>query len=214
MSIEELVEKINTQMQTLSPKARPLLVGIDGLGGAGKTTYVKHMEKGLAKTNCQVVTFHLDDHIVERNKRYETGYEEWVEYYTLQWDVERLTNDLFKPLHTHWDTIILPFYNIVTDSTSAKQIQIEPNSIVLIEGVFLQRPQWRSFFDYIIFLDCPRKLRHERVLKRDSTIGNHQAIHAKYKRRYWPAEKHYMNSVKPINNADVVVTAPNEGTRL
>ncbi len=129
----------------------------------------------------------------------------------MQWDVERLTNDLFKSLLTRWDTINLPLYNKITDTTSINQITVEPNSIVLIEGVFLQRPEWRSFLDFVIFLDCPRTLRHERVLKRDSYIGNHQEILSKYKRRYWPAENHYMDSVKPISNADVVVTVVNEG---
>ena len=212
MSIEELVEKISTQMKTLSPKVRPLLVGIDGLGGAGKSTFVKSLEHELTTTNNKVVTFHLDDHIVERNKRYGTGHEEWVEYYTLQWDVDFLASDLFERLHTQCDTIILPFYNKVTDSISAQQFKVEPNSIILVEGIFLQRPEWKSFFDFVIFLDCPRKLRYKRVLKRDSYIGNQQEIFSKYKRRYWPAEKHYLDSVKPIRNADVVLTVANDGT--
>ena len=40
--------------------------------------------------------FHIDDHIVERNKRYHTGYEEWYEHYYLQWDIEWLRRKFFK----------------------------------------------------------------------------------------------------------------------
>ena len=40
--------------------------------------------------------FHIDDHIVERNKRYHTGYEEWYEYYYLQWDIAYLQKKFFK----------------------------------------------------------------------------------------------------------------------
>ena len=109
MRIQELVDKISSQMQRDSAKVRPFLVGIDGLGGSGKSTFVKSLEQELTTTTtCQVITAHLDDYIVERYKRYETGREEWIEYYALQWDVERLTNDLFKPLLTRWDTINLP----------------------------------------------------------------------------------------------------------
>ncbi len=42
--------------------------------------------------------FHIDDHIVERNKRYNTGFEEWYEYYYLQWDIEWLRQKFFQKL--------------------------------------------------------------------------------------------------------------------
>ncbi|WP_096438777.1 kinase [Alteribacter populi] len=207
MFINELAEKLYFQFSTRSIKDRPLIVGIDGLSGAGKTTLVKKIEQELNDNNCEVVTFHLDDHIVERNKRYQTGHEEWYEYYYLQWDIKRLTTHLFELLHTSCNKIFLPFYDKSTDSTSTKQITVASDSIVLIEGIFLQRQEWRRFYDFIIFLDCPRELRYKRSLNRDSYIGNYPARLNKYKRRYWLAEKHYLDIVKPVRNADLVYNA-------
>ena len=53
--------------------------------------------------------FHIDDHIVERNKRYHTGYEEWYEYYYLQWDIEWLRQKFFQKLQ-HETKLKLPFF--------------------------------------------------------------------------------------------------------
>lgn len=205
MSIKEMVEKIIFQSSIRHNKACPLIIGIDGLGGSGKTTFAKAIEQELINQNCQAVTFHLDDHIVEREKRYRTGYEEWYEYYYLQWDVKNLTANLFEPLQSGCNDISLAFYDKFTDSTVTKQISVSPDSIVLIEGVFLQRHEWRRFYDFVFYLDCPREVRHERVLNRDLYIGEYEERLDKYQRRYWLAEKHYMDIVKPIMNADVVI---------
>ena len=31
--------------------------------------------------------------------------------------------------------------------------------VIVIEGVFLQRKEWRDFFHYMVYLDCPRETR-------------------------------------------------------
>ncbi|MGP0580468.1 kinase, partial [Paenibacillus peoriae] len=67
--------------------------------------------------------FHIDDHIVERNKRYDTGFEEWYEYYYLQWDIEWLRQKFFRKLQNE-TKLKLPFYNDKTDSCEMKKVQI------------------------------------------------------------------------------------------
>jgi len=205
MYIKEMAEKIIFQFSIRPNLACPLIVGIDGLGGSGKTTFAKAIEQELINQNCEAVTFHLDDHIVEREKRYQTGHEEWYEYYYLQWDVNNLTANLFEPLQRGYNNISLDFYDEFTDSTLTKQISVSPDSIVLIEGVFLQRHEWRRFYDFVFYLDSPREVRQERVLNRDLYIGEYEERLDKYERRYWLGEKHYMNIAEPLLNADVVV---------
>ncbi|KOO52275.1 kinase [Viridibacillus arvi] len=205
MTIKELAEKILLQFATRTFKKRPFIVAIDGLSGAGKSTLVKKLEQELSNNNSSVVIIHIDDHIEKKHKRYETGHEEWYEYYYLQWDIKMLTNSLFEGLRNNKKNIDLPFYDKSTDTISVKQITVAVDSIILIEGIFLQRKEWREFYDYTIFLDCPRELRYERVLNRDSYIGDKKAILLKYKRRYWLGEEHYLNTENPIKNADIVI---------
>ncbi|WP_381426833.1 kinase [Sporosarcina thermotolerans] len=185
-------------------KERPFIVGVDGMGGAGKTTFSTKIVQELKRKNCKLLTLHLDNHIVEKNKRYQTGQDEWYEYYYMQWDLSGIRTNLLEPLHSH-DYTLLQFYDKFNDSFSASHIKIIPDSIVIIEGIFLQREEWRSFFDFVIFIDCPHEIRKERVLNRDSYIGNYQERLKKYTERYWQGEKYYMDKVKPVSIADLVI---------
>lgn len=184
-------------------KKRPLIVAIDGLGGAGKTTLVKNIKNEL-KSKCAVSVIHIDDHIVERDKRYNTGYSEWFEYYYLQWDIEKIRDDLLKKIHNNTLELMLPFYDKSYDTTILNKITIASNSIVLIEGVFLQRKEWKAFYDYKIFIDCPKEIRYERVLNRDLYIGDYQARLNKYKNRYWLGEEYYLKIENPMKQADKI----------
>lgn len=137
------------------------VVGIDGLSRAGKTTAVDKIQQRLIENNKSVCVFHIDDHIVERKKRNGTGFAQWHEYYKLQWDVGYLRRKLFEKLRDAPE-ISLPFYDSERDETANKTVIVPDNCIVVVEGVFLQRPEWREFFDFVVYLDCPRATRFER----------------------------------------------------
>lgn len=182
----------------------PLVVGIDGLGGSGKTTFTGEIQQALKNSDCDVYVFHLDDHIVEKHQRYHTGNEEWFEYYFLQWDIAGLVDLLLKRLHRK-EHITLPYYDQVRDTVTLKKIGVLTACIVLIEGVFLQRAEWRAFFDFVIYLDCPFDMRKSRVLDRDAYIGSPKERLEKYTTRYWPAERYYESQINPSKYAEVVI---------
>ena len=148
---------------------------------------------------------HIDDFIVERHRRYETGQSEAMEYYALQWDVDLLVQTLFEPLRQGETTLTLPYYARDRDKIVIRTIEIASNALVLIEGIFLLRDEWRPYFDYIVYLDCPREVRYERVLNRDTYIGDLSERLAKYERRYWPGEAHYIKTINPQAQADQIV---------
>ena len=182
---------------------RPFIVAIDGLSGSGKTTMVEQL-RDLAN---DVMVFHIDDFIVERFKRYGTGESEAMEYYARQWDVDLLVETLFKPLQEGQAKLTLPYYERDRDEVIDRTVEITPNGLVLIEGIFLLRDEWRNYFDYVVYLDCPQEVRYERVLHRDTYIGDLAERLDKYTRRYWPGEAHYLETVNPKGKADHIVQA-------
>ena len=182
-------------------KTRPFIVAIDGLSGAGKTTLVQQLKGNLDN----IVIIHIDDHIVERSKRYDTGQEQWFEYYQLQWDANYLKEHLFQKIQQNVSLLNLPFYHKEEDTHFNQIIHLSSNSIVLIEGIFLLRDEWKSFYDYVIFLDCPKEIRYERVLQRDTYIGDLDERLNKYKERYWVAEEYYLNKQKPLELAHCIL---------
>lgn len=203
--MKNLVDVIVQKFSSRKDATRPYVVAWDGLSGAGKTTIANKLHRELKK-HGDVVVLHIDDYLVERNKRYNTGNEEWYEYYYLQWDIKSLTEHLFAGLFNNSSKLTLPFYNRGRDKVQDKEIAIHSNMIIVIEGIFLQRPEWKKFLDFTIFHNCPTKIRHSRALARDTYIGNAEEIIEKYENRYWLAETYYMNEIRPIDNADIVYT--------
>lgn len=203
MCIQDVLNAIIHKFERRCNKNRAFIVAVDGLGGAGKTTFVKKLEDGL-KSKYMVNIIHIDDHIVDRNKRYNTGFDEWYEYYYLQWNIELIKNDMLNKLHCLNTEILLPFYDSSTNLIMNSEVAIAADSILIIEGVFLQRHEWRKFYDYTLFLQCSKTIREERVLSRDSYIGDLHARIDKYKRRYWQAEVYYMKKENPIQKADKI----------
>ncbi|MCA1058895.1 hypothetical protein LCL96_08110 [Rossellomorea aquimaris] len=174
------------------------ILGIDGLSRSGKTTIVRNLSHHLNKENRPYHIFHLDDHIVERKRRYDTGFEEWYEYFQLQWDVEWLAEHFFRNLNDS-EHILLPFYQGQLDTHENRTIQLPKNGLIIIEGVFIQRKEWRNFFDKVLYLDCPRTTRFDR-----ESLKTQQNI-TKFKNRYWKAEDYYINQYNPEVMADHVI---------
>ncbi|WP_099157432.1 kinase [Virgibacillus ndiopensis] len=179
-------------------EGRRFILGVDGLSRSGKTTIVNKLKKILRDENNTVYVFHIDDHIVERKKRYHTEHEEWFEYYYLQWDINWLRDNFFTKLRYSND-LNLPFYDGDSDVCTMVNVKPPDSSIIIIEGVFLQRQEWRDFYDYVVYLDSPRDKRFQRE-------SNHtQKAIEKFKNRYWKAEEFYIQSESPKKNADLVL---------
>lgn len=179
-------------------KEKRFILGIDGLSRSGKTTFVANLKENMKQESIPFHIFHIDDHIVERNKRYHTGYEEWYEYYYLQWDIAYLQKKFFQKLQTE-TKLTLPFYYDETDLSEMKKVQIPIVGVIVIEGVFLQRKEWRDFFHYMVYLDCPRETRFLR--ESEETQKNL----SKFEKRYWKAEDYYLETEFPKDRADLVI---------
>ncbi|MEK4469164.1 MULTISPECIES: kinase [Bacillus] len=193
MSTNEIMKVIKEH------KDERFILGIDGLSRSGKTTLVKELEADMKQSGIPFHIFHIDDHITERNKRYNTGFAEWYEYYNLQWDIEWLQRNFFWKLQSDIQ-VQLPFYHDETDICEMKEIQLPLVGVIIVEGVFLQRKEWRNFFHYMVYLDCSRETRFLR--ESEETQKNLP----KFQRRYWKAEEYYLEAELPRDRADLVVT--------
>ncbi|WP_404443169.1 hypothetical protein LG307_14215 [Sutcliffiella horikoshii] len=183
---------------SLAKSDQRYILAIDGLSRSGKTTFVEHLSKHLKKEDTEFFIFHIDDYIVNRSQRYNTGFEEWYEYFYLQWDVEWLRNNFFEK-HRDCNHVELPYYNNATDCYETRTIKLPKVGLFIIEGVFLQRHEWKDCYNQILFLDCPREKRF--ASESEATKLNRE----KFKKRYWKAEEYYTNTFSPLNNADIII---------
>lgn len=195
--MKEKMEQVLTKMPKVE-QGQKIVLAIDGLSRSGKTTFARMIEQHLKEENRSVCTVHIDDYIVERTRRYHTGNEQWYEYYQLQWDIEVLRERLFKRVRKASELHLLA-YDDVADTQVPRKIEIPDTCLIIIEGVFLQRKEWRSYYDYIIYLDCSREERFNR-----ERIDTRNDIE-KFEKRYWKAEDYYLQLCSPAQQADLVI---------
>lgn len=197
-----LLNKLKTE--DLSKKI--YIVGIDGLGGAGKSTIVNSLKLQLEKENYPIYILHIDDFIHPKHIRYDSTKEEWYCYYNIQWRYDYLVEEILSPIKKGNEiNKVIELYDKENDKYILQSLYIPHGSILILEGVFLQRKELRNYLDFVIYLDVPQEVRLNRVLVRDSYIGSLEDIKNKYQRRYFPAENKYLLEYCPIENADFVL---------
>ena len=199
--IKEIIEPL---MQLLADKDIVIL-GIDGLGGAGKSTISESVAQELENKGICPVLLHIDDFIHTKQIRYNDAYEQWQCYYDLQWRYDHFIETLNKLRSAPQQSVQIELYDKDDDCYFSKEHTVSGKTVVIVEGIFLQRKELAGQFDYMVYIDIPEQVRLERVLKRDTYIGNEQQIIDKYEIRYFPAERRYFSEYSPDKSADYVI---------
>ena len=97
------------------------------------------------------------------------------------------------------DTFDLPTLRRTIEATRA-------DTTVLVDGVFLLRPELSDLWNLTIFLTVDREVALARALNRDaSRLGGLEEARARYEARYVPGETLYLEEVEPQRRADIVV---------
>ena len=186
-------------------RERTLIVGIDGAGGAGKSTISDTLEKELRSEGYNAAVFHIDDMIHPRAVRYNDDYPQWEQYYYLQWRYDYFMREVISPIREGRSLEPIELYDKENDSYKTVLSDIPAGSIVIVEGVFLLRSELEGAFDVTVYIDVSKEERLERVLKRHGYIGDSEAILKKYNERYFPAEDHYFEECSPKEKADIII---------
>ena len=81
-----------------------------------------------------------------------------------------------------------------------------PDAVLLLDGVFLLRPELNPHWDFRIFVHTGFEQALQRAVIRDQHLfDSPQAAAARYQQRYFPAQRTYLQAVQPLQRADVIV---------
>lgn len=191
------------------PPTRPLIMGINGAGGSGKTQLALALHAFLKKQDEEVKLLHIDDFHNPKAIRYKDGNDNPASYYHHSIDYLTFKNETLRPLHQtqNWPTSIrAKSLDLKTDMPLQERIEIEKNDIVLIEGIFLFKDNMQRYYDLKIFLDVDERTILERVLKRDLEIlANTETIKKRYIHKYFAGDRLYYADIEPNEIADIVI---------
>ena len=169
-----------------------LLIGIDGCGGAGKSTFAAE----LKESRPDVTIVAMDDFYFSSSQRPVRKVS--LERIGAEFDWKRLYRQVVEPLGQdcmgHYQR-----YDWSSDRL-AEWHTVPVGGVVVIEGVYATRTELAQFYDYKVWIECPREVRLARGLARDGEGARH-----KWENEWMPAEDYYVAVYNPAGNADFVI---------
>lgn len=192
---EEILADITSRKQP----DRAFIIGITGIDGSGKTIFTNRLGNFLSDKGCPVQVIHIDDFHNPISIRY-SGENDAENYFNLSFNLQAIVDKLLKPIHEKGSlTTELTVLDLETDSFRNKRsYSISPDTIVLLEGVFLFRKELSSYIDYYVHLD----ISFEECLKRGLARGGEEE---RYQTKYIPAQKKYLAEYPPSEYANTLI---------
>ncbi|MBW9307988.1 uridine kinase [Lactobacillus delbrueckii] len=146
-------------------KQKPLVIGIAGGSGSGKTTVSKEISKRLPADRVLILTedaYYNDNSSLSMDERKKINYDHPNAY-----DTDLLIEQLQDLLDGK--AIELPTYNFNILSRAKDTIHVEPADIIILEGILvLASEELRKFMDIKLFVDADDDIRFIRRLQRDT----------------------------------------------
>lgn len=195
----------NIAMQAFDAE-RPLVVGVNGVDGSGKTMLSAELHRQLEAQGLPVAIVHIDDFTPPHSRR--TASNDPIERYCNNtFDIDTLRKAVLAPLAARQ----LGSISLKHESPHDPSQVVEHGysftgspSVVIVEGVFVFRPELADYFDAKIFVDIPLSEMRERAIEHDVPRFGFGVL-KKYLSRYIPAQTRYLETVRPFDIADIVI---------
>ena len=205
---DKLLEHITIQIERIKRTDTPLLIAVDGVDTSGKTTLSRSLAEYLNKRGHTTIQASIDGFHNTAEKRYALGSKSPEGYYRDSFDYDSLRSYLIEPLKNQ---LSMQYRTAAYDFKTESKVQQKPRkaakeSILIMEGVFLLRPELLIYWDFSIFLHIDFEQVISRAKVRDQYLfGEEEEIENRYRNKYIPGQQMYLSESNPYRNADIIV---------
>ncbi len=186
----------------MSPSRRPVVMGVAGGSGSGKSTVVREVRRLLAPGTTSVI--HHDAYY--RNLTH-IPFEERVD---VNFDhPDSLETELMVQhveLLLRGDPVELPTYDFSTHTRRSETERVDPTPVLVLDGILvLSDERLRSLMDLMVFVDTDADVRLIRRLRRDMRKRGRSAdsVIRQYEATVRPMHREFVEPSK--RHADLVV---------
>jgi uridine kinase len=165
----------------------PLVIGIAGGSGSGKTTVAQEILKRVGVD--RIAYLQQDSYYKDRSKLPPAQHADINFDHPHSLEIELMIEHIaslrdLKPVD-------VPIYDFTTDSRTDRTVRVEPRNVILVEGILIfVDAELRKWFDVKIFVDTDPDLRFIRRLHRDLTERG---------RTTESVIKQYLSTVRPMH---------------
>jgi len=166
---------------------RPVIVGVAGGTGSGKTTVVREIMRGLTTHDVLVIqhdSYYRDRSHLSPRERADINYD-----HPDALETSLLIKHLKQLLAGQ--TVEVPIYDFGTHTRKSECQQAKPCKVIMVEGILiLADPELRKLFDIKVFVDTDADIRFIRRMERDIS---------ERARTRESVVKQYVESVRPMH---------------
>lgn len=187
-------------------KAGRVLIAVDGLDGAGKTTFADMLAEVFAEAGTAVYRASIDGFHRPRVERYARGRHSPEGFYFDSYDYATFRRVLIDPFREGGQTsgatgFQLDAFDLDRDTASESAWVSAPRDAVLIvDGIFLHRPELRGLWNFSIWLDAPVEVAAARLALRDGANPDPAAYG-----RYRMGQELYIREADPQSAASAII---------
>ncbi len=150
----------------MAPQPTPLVIGIAGGSGSGKTTVAQEILNRVGPSRIAYLphdAYYRDLSGLPPVQRAEVNFD-----HPHSLENELLTQHVLQL--RDYQPVELPVYDFSIHTRTEKTITIKPQRVIMVEGILIYaEPELRKLFDIRIFVDTDSDLRFIRRLQRDIT---------------------------------------------
>src|ERR1051326_8188362 len=202
-SIEQVVRKILERRANI-PETRSLLVGVSGIDGSGKGYLATQLRAHLALHGVIPAILKVDVWLNLPQKRFDQSAPA-VNFYENAIRLDQFFSQLVLPLK---DRRSIRLEADVVEETASEYrrhtYDYQDASVVLVEGIFLFKPQYRKYFDLTIWIDCSFPTALARAIDRAQEGLSPAHTIAAYETIYFPAQRIHLARDNPREHADLI----------
>jgi uridine kinase len=188
--------------------SNPLRLAIDGRTASGKTVFADELAALFEARGRNAIRSSIDGFHRPRAERYARGRYSAEGYYLDACDLPAIRSLLLAPLGPGGDRRYrTACFDLETDQpVEQAPVTASRESVLIVDGTFLQRPELRGHFDLAVFLDTSEPIAEIRGILRDAEHrGGMVEARRLYAERYGPAFQLYEEACRPSLLADAVV---------
>lgn len=203
MGIDEVVNRILDRRAEV-PENRSVLVGISGIDGCGKGYIAGQIEAHLAQRAVPSAVINVDGWLNLPDKRFDPNAPA-ATFYQSAIRFDQFFSELVIPLRDQKSIYLVADFVEETARQYRKHLyDIKNVGIILAEGIFLFKHEYRSLFDLAIWVDCSLPTALARALERAQEGLPPAKTIAAYETIYFPAQKIHFEQDNPRATADLI----------
>ncbi|GAC1334919.1 MAG: uridine kinase [Beijerinckiaceae bacterium] len=201
----KLLDEIAANIAALS-RDDFLRIAVDGVDGAGKTHFADEVALALRPFALPIIRASVDGFHNPRSARYRKGKHSPEGFYLDSYDYAALRRELLDPLGPSGSGVYrTAVFDHRTDArVRMPQVQAAPRSVLIVDGIFLHRPELCDVWDMSIFLHVPFEISIPRGASRGPDFGSPDP-NAESNRRYIEGQRRYLRECTPERLATICI---------